>query len=208
MKILLDMDEVLVDFIGGACKVHGITLAQLRTNWEPGEWSIVTPMGKFLGWDNRPNDVQREMYWTDLFWKPIHEAGSEFWRNLEPLPNWMDVWELCAKTVGRGNLYIVSAPSKETCSYTGKVEWIKEHLSRSFDRFFLTPHKGLLAAPDRLLVDDRASNIRMFQSNGGMGVLFPSWGNGLYGISHSSSLVFNHLRMSVLGLDLKDEPYK
>lgn len=64
MRIYLDMDGVLCDFVGAACKLHGRDPATV-THWN-----------FFKDWGMTAEE----------FWRPIHEAGEDFWANLEPYP--------------------------------------------------------------------------------------------------------------------------
>ena len=73
--ILLDMDEVLTDFVGAACKIHGVSKEDLEQHWNPGEWSITKPMNRLKG-----NDVINltDYDMEKFLWKPINN-NSEFW---------------------------------------------------------------------------------------------------------------------------------
>lgn len=171
MIILLDMDEVLVDFVTAACEIHGILRQKMEEYRKPGHWSIVEPLAAALGHELSLDD----------FWSKIHEAGEDFWTNLKPTPWAADVVSLVEKF--STEWHIVSAPSQETHSYTGKVRWLKNYFGNDFDHFILSPHKYLTAGPDRLLIDDRKANLKKFmydehnRPTGGKGVIFPSKGN-------------------------------
>ena len=159
MIAFVDIDEVLVDFIGAAMSLHGIKLSQVHHMWPETTWSA----SEALGWSN------------NKFWKPINEAGAEFWENLVDKP-WIN--DILFMISGRfSESYLVSAPSLCPTSYTGKVKWIRNRFGSGFDKFILTPHKELLAAPDRILIDDNPHNVQNFRDNGGQAVLFPFWGN-------------------------------
>lgn len=162
-RLLLDMDEVLVDFIQGACEAHGVTRKYLETRRPFGAWSIQGPLGL--------NE--------DQFWVPINAMGAKFWEDLNSLP-WADELLAVAEKLFPSEWYLCSAPSKCIHSYTGKVTWIKNKLGTDFDRFFISPHKELLAGPGKILLDDRESNVRAFRENRGLGVVFPSKGNSFY----------------------------
>lgn len=164
--LLLDMDEVLVDFVGGACRVHGTTREEIESFWPEGHWSVVEPIGASKG----------IVLTEDRFWETIHKAGRDFWINLEPLP-WLS--ELLKLVNGR-SWYIVSAPSRCPSSYDGKVQWLKNYFGARFDRFIISPHKYLLAKPGVMLVDDREKNVDEFIRHGGIGAVFPARSNSRY----------------------------
>src|SRR3990167_3346895 len=100
LVVLIDMDEVLADFVGGACQVHGVTKAELHAIQEPGRWDISHPIGTI---------IRRELS-DDDFWEPIHAAGEEFWFGLDRLPEAIHILDLVKSITP--NWYIVSAPSR------------------------------------------------------------------------------------------------
>lgn len=161
--ILLDMDEVLVDFVGGALQVHGWTHERLEAVWPMGTWSIVEPMGL----------TRKE------FWAPIQEAGESFWVDLKPLPwisavlDWADIQS------GFRNWFIVTCPGCDA-AWAGKACWLKNYFGASFDRFVPTLRKDVLAHGGSLLVDDKVSDVVEFARAGGSGIVFPSRRNQLY----------------------------
>lgn len=165
----VDMDEVLVDFIGGACKAHGVTREQMESYRTPGHWSVQEALGL-------ATNGERALT-TKEFWRPINEAGAKFWESLEPFSWTESVVELVKQT--KLDWYVVTSPSFDETSYLGKVRWLKNMFGNSFDRIFLTAHKHRLATGS-LLIDDRESNLEKHIHHGGVGVLFPSLGNKLY----------------------------
>ena len=173
--VFLDMDEVLTDFVGGACVAHYTTVAELDFVRKPGIWSIVEPLGtirKIPGFTN------------DDFWEQIHCYGEIFWLRLAALP-WARELTGLLDDLYPQRWYIVSAPSRCPTSYSGKVKWLKRFFRQDFDRFLLTPHKHLFAKPGTLLIDDRELNLLKFEEAGGKGLLFPNMGNNLHAQRHN-----------------------
>jgi 5'(3')-deoxyribonucleotidase len=163
MAILLDMDEVPVDFTGAALAVHGYSWADFqpggRLAHTLGSWGLDKAM-----------DIT-----ANQFWNPIHERGADFWACLKPLP-WMR--ELLRRvSLLTNEWYIVTSPSRGVCSRIGKYQWMDHHLPHALDRLIITRHKHLLAKPGRILVDDRPANLTSFTHHGGNGVLFPAYNN-------------------------------
>lgn len=165
--ILLDMDEVLVDFQAGACKVFGTTREELENHRENNEWEILNALSKITGQTITP----------EIFWERIHAYDYNFWVDLKPLPWIYNVLALIQ--IRTTEWYIVSAPSRNHSSHLGKIVWLKKFFGEDFNRFILTPHKHLFAKRKTLLIDDRESNIRKFSQAGGDAILFPSTGNCL-----------------------------
>ena len=160
-RIFLDMDGVLVDFVGGALKIHGWTQGQLQSAMVLGEWDLTKPMGLT----------------QDEFWKPIHEAGEQFWIDLRPLP-W--ITEMIGLAVSLGDCWIVTAPTRSPSSYSGKVKWLQNWFGHNMIRVILTSQKHFLAQKDTLLIDDRTETVQRFVKAGGRGVVFPTLHNRLY----------------------------
>lgn len=170
MRVFLDMDEVLVDFVDGCCAAHNVTKAELNARRVPGEWSILPALG----------------ITDEQMWKPINEDGSLFWEALESLP-WMDTLVQSVAEL-TSDWHIVTAPSRCDTSYTGKVRWLKKQFGQDFDRFLLTPHKQLFANPYSVLIDDRMDNVTKFVQYGGHGILFPTLGGPLHAQAHDPLL--------------------
>lgn len=162
MLVLVDMDEVLVDYISGALKVHKVTPQQLAAKRKPGHWNIAEALSIPEG----------------DFWKPINDIGSEFWEALQPLP-WAEKLVGLIEAIG-WDWYVVTSPSREPESYSGKVRWLKNFFGKEFDRIIPTKYKWLLAGEGRVLIDDREKNCVEFEKVGGASILFPSAGNFLY----------------------------
>jgi len=165
--ILLDMDEVLVDFIGGACEVFGVPRQELEDNRPNNQWEIVSVLSECL----------QSKLTLDGFWEEIHEYGQDFWIDLKPLPWAEELLSLVRETTN--NWYIVSAPSRCHSSHVGKIKWLKSYFGKEFDKFILTPHKHLFAKRKTLLIDDRESNVTKFMQHGGDALLFASQRNSL-----------------------------
>ena len=163
-RIFVDLDDVLVDFRGGAIRLHGWDPADCR----PEMWDMCESRG-----------VTQED-----FWKPIDEAGEDFWYLLQPHPWIHEVIELVERHVGE-EWYIVTSPSRHVSSYVGKLKWVKAWFGAQFDRMIPMTHKHLLADYDRVLIDDSPDNILEFNNAGGIGILFPNVGNSLHEQAHS-----------------------
>lgn len=163
---LVDMDEVLVDFVGGALEAHGWSLGQLEAERPTGQWSIPEVMGLGL----------------EEFWFPIHVQGAAFWENLQVHPWIHELIDLVEAT--SDEWYIVTSPSELTSSYVGKLNWLKGFFGDDWDRGIITRHKHLLANAHTTLIDDREENIVKFTEAGGKGLLFPTMGGSLHPFAH------------------------
>jgi 5'(3')-deoxyribonucleotidase len=159
--LFVDLDEVITDFVGAALKLHGWDRPLLEKYRTPGSWDISVPM--------RLSDEE--------FWKPIHRAGEDFWINIQPLPWAADFVAYLA----RHDWTIVTAPSRDVSSYSGKAKWISRNLPAMLSRTIINKDKHWLGhIPGAILIDDREANLEKFAQVGGRTILFPNRGNQLY----------------------------
>jgi hypothetical protein len=159
--ILLDQDGVLCNWVGGVCKLYGRDYDQLASDWVPGE----SCLRRWLGVSN------------DELWERVNAEGAQFWADLEPYPWAYGLWVRC-------NAYapttICTTPGFHPSSAEGKLMWFDRHFApctgpaRSFREYILTPHKGVVAGPGKLLIDDREFVCDEFREGGGAAILFPN----------------------------------
>jgi len=147
----LDMDEVLVDFIGGALRLHNKDLPRKDI-----PWGIAEACG-FVG-----DQVSK-------FWAPM---GYEFWKNLEWTSEGRSFLEKLEKIFDDRIVLMTSPCETEGCA-DGKIAWIKQHLPRYRRRFFIGPPKHLSASPTKILIDDHEGHIDNFYNEAGQVVLVP-----------------------------------
>lgn len=149
--LFLDLDGVLVDFVGGTLKRHKAPQSRLT----PGEWDI----NKSLGLT------------PEAFWAPLH--GHDFWAGLEPLPDYREVLSIVTGVFPPEKVWLLSSPSDDPGSCSGKYSWVSRHLPSYSRRLILTPDKRPLARPGGFLIDDHSPNVEGWMSGGGEGWLFP-----------------------------------
>lgn len=175
--VYVDMDEVFVDFVGGALKAHNISKEELRAarnNYMETEgefcWSLQTLLGM----------TEQE------FWKPVNAQGIGFWENLEPLPWCKTLFNLLNERLP-DNWYVATSPGCSfyegyylsihcESSYAGKIRWMAKHFGHSFNKYIITPHKSLLARPGAVLIDDRPVSCTKFEiaNEDAAAVVFPT----------------------------------
>jgi len=165
-RIILDMDEVITDFVGAACRAWGTTTEEVVKNWEPGKWDMTGPVGKTV----RGTPLTEQEFWDKI------NGDTKFWSRMDETSFIGEILNLSYKVVNT-NWHIVSSPSHCPTCYNGKVKWLKEKFGYDFNRFALTPHKEIFAQPGVLLIDDRDSNIENFIKHGGAGIVFPAHHN-------------------------------
>lgn len=142
-EVLLDMDGVLVDFIGGAGRMHGISdLYADRANY--GKWNC----NEFLG-----------LTYPEF----IAPMRTDFWANLDWMPDGRTILNILEDRFGEENICLLSDPSNCGMAMEGKMLWIKKHMPKYLKRYLMGPAKFFAGSHNRMLVDDRDLNIDEFQ---------------------------------------------
>lgn len=192
VRILIDMDEVLTDFVGAALSLWGKDRETVESFWVPGEWDCLPALNR--------SRAPSEPITTEQFWFEIGRWGDAFWRLLKPTPWIEDVNTLVRRTTD--DWHIISSPSRCPTSYDGKVRWLKNYFGHDFDRFALTPHKEIFAGPRVILIDDSDANIQKFREHGGQGIVFPRHNNSLHSLKeHPMKYVRQALTATIATLD-------
>lgn len=152
--VFVDMDGVLVDFVGGVLKSHSLPLSTIK-RFE-GAYDIAAVLNM------KPRD----------FWRHLDE-DRRFWAELEPTPECFEIMARLESYFDRKDIYLLSSPAISPDCFSGKAEWVAAHLPTYMNRLFLMNKKHFCAAPGRLLIDDSDTNVAKFKSAGGAAVLLP-----------------------------------
>ncbi len=152
LDLLVDMDGVLVDFVTAALRLHD--RLEVLAAWPSGEWDVSAVMG-ISGSE---------------FWRPIEEAGADFWASLEPYPWCDDLFELVESI---GPWCILTSRSGDPFCAAGKITWLQRRFGPGFRNFLIGPPKWVCARSDQLLIDDNDTNVERFRARGGRAILFP-----------------------------------
>ncbi len=181
VRIFVDLDGVLVDFISAALECHGATIA--RDDWPPAEWSVP----KILGISKSE------------FWRKIDDLGHTFWADLQPYA-WKDPLIAAVSSID-SRWTIATAPSMNPACPHGKILWMRKHLpkesNRDFMRFMIGRDKHALAGPSAILIDDSDEKINDFTAAGGIGILFPQPWNTRHDITDPLPHVISRLVQAV-----------
>ncbi len=172
MKIYLDMDGVLADFVGGAVNAHGYLfmknqLINTRTgeevNWEAGNYNINEVLGMSI----------------KDFWTPLNEDG--FWLRLGHYPWAEKLIAYAQNLVGIDNVWIASSPSLSARCAKEKIMWMRQHFPCiPIQNIIITRNKWIYSEEDSVLVDDSDEVLGKWQEQDGRGILFPQWWNSAY----------------------------
>lgn len=151
--ILLDMDGVLCDFVSAAMRVHGATFDE--SVWPKGIDDLASLLGVSIS----------------EFWREIDSFEEEhgFWSRLKAY-HWLSDLVAMAEPYG---FTIATSPSRDPSCAAGKIEWMQRHLDERFNGYMIGSQKELLAAPGRVLIDDRDEQCKRFEEAGGYSIVFP-----------------------------------
>jgi len=128
--------------------------------------------------DMLPSEFE-EKYGKDKFWDLIADYKKEFWSEIPMM------WDAKALIdyVKQYPYQMLTAPSSKKDSLIGKTIWMRMHTNKLFggDRpkviFRKAENKQEFAAPNKILIDDRAKTIDQWNAKGGIGILHTSADN-------------------------------
>ena len=146
-RIFCDMDGVLVDFDKGYEDLTGLHTKHVDVQDSNDFWN------KFREGLKEKNIGEFE-YWSRLDWMP---DGKELWNYIKQY-----------------NPYVLTAPSRDPQSREGKRAWAERLDNMKNIYFKAAAFKSEYAAPNRILIDDRADTIDRWKKNGGIGILHTS----------------------------------
>lgn len=154
LKVFLDMDGVLADFVGGASEAHN-RLSPYLNDQGIGVWD----MEKLWGITSAE------------FWKPTN--NFDFWFNLEKTLEADAIVQLAIDAVGVKNVAILTSPSLDPCCVPAKRAWVEKCYPQLAKTMIFSWGKGMIGGPQRILIDDRDRNIDDWEEAGGYGILVP-----------------------------------
>lgn len=152
MKILLDLDGVLVDLVKGLCDFVDKKLEKIP--WPPGSYNCFKHIG-----------IDPEEFWTK-------QSTPEFWANLPWMPDGKDIVNFLERKFGSKNICLLTSPGNAE-SVTGKIQWIEKHLPQYKRRYLIGPEKHFCSHSNSLLIDDCNENVVKFRQEGGDAILVP-----------------------------------
>ncbi len=161
-QVLCDMDGVVADFQNAAFLANGL----------PDPYTTPESMGCF--------DIEKLWGITAKeFWEPIDALGLKFWANLPKMPEADQIIDLLDKRVGIDNVAFLTAPHTSPYCIPGKYLWLEKNYPTLSKRVIFGSAKEFMAAPKRVLLDDRDKNLQAYHNAGGVSVLVPRlWNKG------------------------------
>jgi len=156
-KIFLDLDGVVVDWLGGSLKVCGLSAddSTIRQHLREGN-SIddVLPGGR------------------KQLTEAVNAGGPAFWTNLEFLPWGRRIVALAQQFKDTHDFAFLTSPGKFPLAAQGKVAWLLANYPD--ESIIICRDKHLCASANAVLIDDSDYQIKPFVCNSGNGYLWPN----------------------------------
>jgi FMN phosphatase YigB (HAD superfamily) len=110
-------------------------------------------------------------FWQTVGW--MAKQGKPFWGTMDPMPDAHVLWNHINRFT---HPEILSATGHVGNATEEKHDWVKRHLGVGIPTHLVrkSSDKAQFAAPNHILIDDRAKSIEPFVAAGGIGILHKS----------------------------------
>jgi hypothetical protein len=161
-RALLDLDGVLVDFVGGACRLHSVA-NPFDDPVNHGNYRIENVLG-----------IPPETFFLPM--------GTCFWAELNQTKDFGSILALVEEAFGRDNVCLLTSPIRTAGCAQGKIDWIRENMQSYWVKrqYLIGAAKHFCASHDAWLVDDSDKNVDEFRAAGGHAILVPRPWNTLH----------------------------
>jgi len=153
IKIALDLDGVLYDWMGSALRHF-----QLNPS-DPLIRNVVSRYHDGLEMIKPKKEV----------FEAVESLGAEYWESLQLLP-WAQELYRCLSEIG--DVTVLTSPGAWTHAGRGKLLALRRDFQ--IKTFILAKKKEICAAPNAILIDDKKKNIEKFRQAGGWGYVWPN----------------------------------
>jgi hypothetical protein len=116
-----------------------------------------------------PSEYEKN-FGKDGFWELIDGKGVGFWVGMPWMSDGKTYWDY----IKGYNPILLSSPSRSNTSRLGKRLWVKNNIPGTKLILAQAKDKQNYAQSDRILIDDRPSNIDQWRASGGIGILHTS----------------------------------
>ena len=114
----------------------------------------------------RPSEYERNMG-KDKFWELIDGKGVGYWVGMPWMSDGKQYWDY----IKEYKPILLSSPSRSQTSRLGKRLWVRNNLPGTKLILAQAKDKQNYAQKNRILIDDRPSNIDQWRESGGVGIL-------------------------------------
>lgn len=168
-RVHLDLDGVLVDFVGGFQRALGLK--------PPDPWPAAC-------YDSFAAHGLKE---TSELWNTFDT--EDFWANLDWMPDGLNILRILESKFRKENIAICTSPTRNPGCAAGKVRWIQKHLPEYSRRFFIGTSKHLAGGEGGLLIDDSDHNVKKYRAYKGQAILVPRVWNSRWTEKRSAPVV-------------------
>ena len=123
--------------------------------------------------DGVPPSIYDKEEGLDKFWDLIDSKGVGFWVGMPWMEDGKQYWNYIKKY----NPILLSSPSRSEISRLGKRLWVRNQLPGVKLILARSKDKQKFSGENKILIDDRPSNIIEWRSKGGIGILHISASN-------------------------------
>jgi hypothetical protein len=116
-----------------------------------------------------PSEYEKN-FGKDGFWDLIDGKGVGYWVGMPWMSDGKTYWDYIKKYTP----ILLSSPSRSSTSRLGKRLWVKNNMPGTKLILSQAKDKQNYAQKDRILIDDRPSNIDQWRASGGIGILHRS----------------------------------
>lgn len=166
MKCFLDLDGVVADFVGHACRKFN-----LQNPYANADRELPRDIAKLL-------QVPPAIFWDDL--------GYSFWSTMPLTPEGSQIYSMVTEAFGIENVCFLSAAVRTDGCTDGKRSWCRKHFPQT-PLLVSQPAKAgahvvkaFCAGPGTILIDDCVKNTGEFSFAGGRAFLYPRPWNPLF----------------------------
>ncbi len=161
-RILLDMDDVLLDTTGACLRHMGVKGFNILFDYPIAERDIYVAY----------NCLTRLTLPPHVFWEHFKR---EFWASIPKKSTHSELIALCMGFVGSDNIAICTTPTLCGDCLAGKLDWIQRYFPEYMQRqYIMTPRKFFCASPTTILIDDDEETIEKFRWAKGLGIVYPA----------------------------------
>ena len=117
-----------------------------------------------------PPRTYETKYGKDKFWEIVDIKGVGYWVGMPWMPDGKQYWDY----IKEYKPILLSSPSRSETSRLGKRLWVRNQLPGTKLILAQAKDKQNYARKNRILIDDRKSNIDEWRAQGGVGILHTS----------------------------------
>lgn len=177
MRILLDVDGVVADFVQAVCIKYGLQKSQLRK-----EWQVLGCVAELMNSDKKKiwNAIQHDHYfWASM---PKTKEANDLFRLLNNLTSQYKLDPIA---------FVTSTPEPV---HQVRTDWIMRWFGAV--PVVYTDDKFLLAQSG-LLIDDKFENVERFKHHQGQAILYPNeWNNNFISWENTKEMLIQEVSES------------